>query len=319
MDSYSRTLPFRNPKELNDFVVIDLETTGFSPQTCEIIQMSAVRYIDHQEHSFFSSLIKPLSPIPPQVQVLTGITDTSVTCAPKIDQVLPDYLAFILQSPFITGYNVRFDFSFLNEVIGIDLMEKVAWFDTMTLARRTMKLDRYRLSDVCSQIAYATDFHDALNDCRACGAVLNYLCQENRMDHAIYSKAERWSALAAAKARSACSVCRIDPESIVSDGLLCGKTIVFTGELSFNRAIAKDLAQKAGATVKSSVTRKTNYLVVGVQDEVLVGCDGMSTKEEKAHSLIASGYDIKILDESTFVQMMQGKEYKEDGTTVPIQ
>lgn len=319
MKNRSPSMPFRSPEELTDFVVIDLETTGLSPELCEIIQVSAVRYVDHQEHSSFSSYVKPMGSIPPQVQALTGISDETVANAPDIEQILPEYLSFVLQSPFITGYNVRFDFSFLSEVIGVDLTEELTWFDTMTLARRAIPgLERYRLANVCAYIGFDTDFHDALNDCRACGAVLNYLCQENRMDHAIHSKAERFVALTDAMARDTMAMCQIDPDSIIPGGALCGKSVVFTGELSFSRATAKELAQQAGAVVKTCVSKKTDYLIVGVQDEVIVGCDGMSAKEEKAHSLIAAGYNIKILDETTFIQMMQGKEPKGNGTTVSV-
>ena len=42
------------------YVVFDFETTGFSPQKNEIIQIGAVKYDDmHQEVGRFNQLIKP--------------------------------------------------------------------------------------------------------------------------------------------------------------------------------------------------------------------------------------------------------------------
>ena len=68
------------------------------------------------------------------------------------------------------------------------------------------------------------------------------------------------------------------------------------------------LAVDHGAIVKSSVSRKTNYLIVGRQDKSIVGEDGMSTKEERAYELNNSGAaEIKIISEDDFFKMV-GKE-----------
>ena len=314
----SHPMPFRHPCELNDFVVIDLETTGISPYDCEIIQLSAVRYVDHRECDYYSSLVKPFRNIPREITLLTGISNEAVADAPSIDQILPEYLAFALQSPFVTGYNVKFDLSFLSEALGVDLAEELLWFDTMLLARRAIPgLPRYRLVDVCAYIGYDTDFHDALNDCRACGEVLNFLCEGNRMDHALHSKAERTAALIESRQREA-AACHAPAMRIVHDGPLAGKNIVFTGELSFSRADATLLAQQAGAAVKTSVSKKTDYVVLGVQDERIVGCDGMSSKEEKARSLIESGCGIEIIDEAAFLRLAQGEESESHESGIPV-
>lgn len=298
-------IPFKSQKDLNDFIVIDLETTGLDPRECAIIQLSAVRYINHIETEHFSMYVNPRCHIPERVSQLTGITDNDVLDAPYLEDIIVDYIRFLSKSKYITGYNVNFDFSFLSTFVGRDIRQHYDWFDTMTLFRRVIKLDRYRLSDACDVIGYSTDFHDALCDCRACGAVLNYLCENNRMDHALHSKAERYAALADYHKKVSASECNLDMNSICPNGLFKGKNIVFTGALSFSRSDACKMALLAGACVKTSVSKKTNYLVVGVQDEVLVGCDGMSDKEEKAHALIADGYDIRILNECNFIEMLQ--------------
>lgn len=314
----SHPMPFRHPSELNDFVVIDLETTGISPCECEIIQLSAVRYVDHQEHSCFSTLVRPTCSIPHEITLLTGITDEAVADAPSIDQILLEYLAFALQSPFVTGYNVKFDLSFLSEALGVDLAEELVWFDTMLLARRALPgLPRYRLIDICAYIGYDTDFHDALNDCRACGEVLNFLCEGNRMDHALHSQAERVAARIEAQQREAVA-CHAPAICVAPDGPLSGKNIVFTGELSFSRADATLLAQQAGAAVKNSVSKKTDYVVIGVQDERIVGCSGMSSKEKKARSLIESGCGIEIISEAAFLRLAQGEENESHESGIPV-
>ncbi|MGJ7922201.1 exonuclease domain-containing protein [Neobacillus sp. LXY-4] len=84
-----------------------------------------------------------------------------------------------------------------------------------------------------------------------------------------------------------------------------GKTFVFTGELqTMERKTAMQKIADLGGTLKSGVSKKVNYLVVGKQDKSLVGEDGLSTKEEKAYELIEKGVDIKILTEEEFVKLL---------------
>ena len=57
--------------------------------------------------------------------------------------------------------------------------------------------------------------------------------------------------------------------------------------------------------MKGSVSKKTDYLVVGEQDEVIVGCDGKSSKEEKAEALNQKGATISIISEKDFLDLVQ--------------
>lgn len=65
------------------------------------------------------------------------------------------------------------------------------------------------------------------------------------------------------------------------------------------------MAVDCGALVRTSVSGKTNYLVVGKQDITIVGEDGMSDKEEKAHELNASGKaSIEVISECEFMSLL---------------
>ena len=76
------------------------------------------------------------------------------------------------------------------------------------------------------------------------------------------------------------------------------------------------MAVNSGALVKTAVSKKTDFLIVGRQDTSLVGEDGMSTKEERAYDLINSGKaDIKIIGETEFISLVNGKELVLDGST----
>ena len=85
------------------------------------------------------------------------------------------------------------------------------------------------------------------------------------------------------------------------------------GKISFSPEICRTIDRKAamqkvvdlGGLVKSGVSGKTNYLVVGQQDKTLVGNDGLSTKEKKAYALIENGIDIKIIRETEFLRLIE--------------
>ena len=62
-----------------------------------------------------------------------------------------------------------------------------------------------------------------------------------------------------------------------------------------------------GGFIKSGVSSKTHYVIVGQQDKTLVGEKGLSTKEVKTYSLIEQGYEIKILNEQEFTYMLKVK------------
>ena len=84
---------------------------------------------------------------------------------------------------------------------------------------------------------------------------------------------------------------RIRPSELAAPGTvdpshpLCGKSIVFTGELHMPRADAAQMAADVGAVVKTDVSSKTDFLVVGRLDRALVGDSGTSAWERKAHKI----------------------------------
>lgn len=84
------------------------------------------------------------------------------------------------------------------------------------------------------------------------------------------------------------------------------KNIVFTGDMKMPREEAAQAVSTLGASVKSGVSAKTDFLVIGAQDKALVGEDGVSGKEEKALALNASGKaNIGLLREADFLSLLE--------------
>lgn len=122
------------------FVVLDLETTGGSPADCEITEIGAVRVRGGEVLGTFQTLVNPGVAIPPAITVLTGITQSMVVPAPRVEQVLEAFIGFVGDG-VIVGHNVRFDLGFLAAAMG-----RCGWsrftnpvVDTCALARRLVR------------------------------------------------------------------------------------------------------------------------------------------------------------------------------------
>lgn len=94
-----------------------------------------------------------------------------------------------------------------------------------------------------------------------------------------------------------------DPQKHNPDSIFYGRTVVFTGALSsMVRAEAHQTIADIGGIIGSSVTKDTDFLIVGQQDYRVVGDDGMSSKQEKAIKQIEKGFALEILSEDDFLK-----------------
>ncbi len=106
----------RGQKLNEDFVVFDIETTGFSPVNNRIIEIGAVKVCGGQVTERFSTFVNPQVPIPFEIEKLTSIRDDMVQDAPLIEEVLPEFLAFA-RGCVLVAHNAGFDMSFILENI----------------------------------------------------------------------------------------------------------------------------------------------------------------------------------------------------------
>lgn len=59
-----------------------------------------------------------------------------------------------------------------------------------------------------------------------------------------------------------------------------------------------------GGSVGSTVTPKTNFLILGNNDYCASITDGKSSKQKKAEELILNGSDLQIISENVFYDML---------------
>lgn len=300
----------------DQYVVFDIETTGFNRSNDKIIEIAAILYCNGEKVDTFHSFVNPCCEIPDGITSLTGITQANVDNAPTIEEIKDGFLSFIGQFPLI-GHNAKsFDTPFLSAQMQVPIDNAV--IDTLAMARQAFPgLPRYKLEYLDSVLKLGSaGAHRALHDVETTNALLWACYEPEKYDHIV----KGISLLK--ETRRDKQHKRVDIKSIVPsdrcsalNSPLCGKTIVFTGELSIPRNDAMQMAVNAGAILKSGVSQKLDYLVVGTQDIAIVGMDGMSSKELKAKELNKTRKaHIIILSEEEFMKMLSKGGTQIEGT-----
>ena len=99
---------------INEYVVLDLEMTGLSAKTDQIIEIGAVKIKNNQVVDTIECLVNPKCKIPTRVVELTGITDEMVQQGRDKDEAIKALLDF-MDGQILVGQNVNFDYSFLKQ------------------------------------------------------------------------------------------------------------------------------------------------------------------------------------------------------------
>ena len=163
-----------------EYVAFDLETTGLSARFDEITEIGAVIMRDGEVLDRFQTFVDPGRPLTQKIIDLTGITDDMLRGAPKIADVLPDFLAFCGDRP-LCAHNADFDVGFITaacERLGIPFAP--TYVDTLILAQNLMpQLGKYKLNIVADALSLP-DFnhHRASDDAITCGYLLGRFARQ---------------------------------------------------------------------------------------------------------------------------------------------
>ena len=97
----------------NEYVVFDLETTGFNAAGGDsIIEIGAVKLKDGEIIEKFDRLIKPPTPISERITNVTSITNEMVADCPKEEDAVKEFLKWTGNLPMV-AHNAKFDTSFI--------------------------------------------------------------------------------------------------------------------------------------------------------------------------------------------------------------
>ncbi len=305
-----------------NYTVIDIETTGLDPRFDEIIEIGAIKIKNNNIVEKFESLVKPngyyiyddeddeieyFSYVSDFITELTGITNEMLESAPDITKVLPSFIDFI-GNDILLGHNVHFDINFLYdsliEISGIKLSND--FVDLMRLARKVYPdFENHKLITIASNLGINPEgAHRSLIDCLITHKCFQLLSK--KVDFDILKLKSLWKYH---KGKSL-DLTTVAPTTTKfnENHLLYNMNCVFTGKLE--RMARKDAAQlvvNLGGKCLNSVTKQTNFLILGNFEYNATVKDGKSSKLKKAEKLILEGQDLQILSENVFYDLINNE------------
>ncbi|HBZ6547007.1 TPA: PolC-type DNA polymerase III [Clostridium perfringens] len=160
----------------DEYVVFDIETTGFSSKNDKIIEIGAVKLKDGEIVDSFSTFVDPKVNIPYKITELTSITQNMVNGQPTIDEVLPKFMEFVGDSVLV-AHNAAFDVGFIKKNLmdmGKTLNNPV--MDTVPLARYLYPdLKKVKLNLVAKHLGISLEnHHRAVDDAKATAEILKF-------------------------------------------------------------------------------------------------------------------------------------------------
>ncbi|MCO5177448.1 MAG: exonuclease domain-containing protein [Thermomicrobiales bacterium] len=151
----------------DEFVVLDVETTGLKPSHQRVIEVGLIRVSPHGSPLRWSSLVNPGRKVPDYIRTLTSIDDHMLAGAPEFRSIAPTIVEIIGDLPVI-GHNVEFDLAFVNaEMVRAGLPKLVNQsIDTLALASTLVsEARRLNLGDVARALGVQSkEAHRALAD-----------------------------------------------------------------------------------------------------------------------------------------------------------
>ena len=162
---------------VKDYIVFDLETTGFRPGLDEIIEISAIKVENSEVKDTYATLVKPSIRIPASATRVNGITNEMVGNAPEIGDALEGFVEFV-ETGILVGHNIHsFDTNFIYDAAMEVFQEGIYndYIDTLYMAKYCLpQLKHHKLGDISEYFGISTEgAHRALNDC-----VMNQKCYE---------------------------------------------------------------------------------------------------------------------------------------------
>lgn len=153
----------------SDFVVFDIETTGFSKTECKIIEIGAVKVSGGEIVDKWSSFINPQCKIPEHIKELTHITDSMVKDAPLFEDIIDDFIGFC-DGCVLVAHNAKFDMGFMKEKTKEQGKRfDFPYLDTLMLSRCMFKnLPNHKLDTICKHLGVIlASHHRAVDDAGA--------------------------------------------------------------------------------------------------------------------------------------------------------
>lgn len=168
-------------KLIDDYCVLDIETTGLSWQKDQIIEIGLLKVRNKKIIRQYSQLINPQSSISSFITQLTGIDNQMIKNMPILTTIQDDVLQFIGED-LIIGHNTSFDLNFIANHFQVNL--KNEYIDTVQFSKKVYPhLPHHRLTDMVEFLHLSNNEHRSLADCIATYELYEHLKEEIKQKH----------------------------------------------------------------------------------------------------------------------------------------
>jgi len=152
-----------------EYVVIDVETTGFNNDKDEIIEFGAIKVHSGEILEEFNVLVKPTKPLPPTITEVTGLTQTMLEeKGVELEQALKEFIKFVGTNPCV-AHNAAFDYGFIRAACVKCKIKIFAnrQYDTLVMAKKLLPDIRDRkLKTIAEYLGIdESQFHRSIGDC----------------------------------------------------------------------------------------------------------------------------------------------------------
>lgn len=151
---------------IDEYVVMDLEMTGLSAKTDQIIEIAAIKIRGKRIVDTYACIVNSHCKVPVRIVELTGITDTMVQEGVEREVAVSGLLDFI-DGQVLVGQNLNFDYGFLKQwAVNHKRPLEACACDTLKIARALLPAEQSKkLSSLCEYFGIKRQReHRALDD-----------------------------------------------------------------------------------------------------------------------------------------------------------
>lgn len=274
------------------YAVVDVETTGLNRTNDRMVEIAILEVLDGNIVDRYQTLANPGIPIPLGAYRVHGISDADVASAPKAESIAAD-IAERLRGKPVVGHNITFDLAFIETAFrSAGINESLLYIDTLSFSRKLFpNFPNYKLQNLLILLNIEKDeAHRALGD-----VISTYRLFERCKDE--------WKRQTEEKVRLAREMKEkemLERRTKYANSPLLDCVFVFTGNFTLPRDVIEATASTVGALVRTTVSGKTDYLVVGNTFDI-----PDRKKLVKAAEIIEKGGKLQKITEAEYVAMIE--------------
>lgn len=307
-----------------DFIALDFEIANRNYNSACSLGLVFVSENKIVDKKYF--IIKPpTNNMDPAMTDVHGLTIDDVKDAPTFDSVWNEISQYFNNENYIIAHNAQFDMSVLkNCLITYDLeIPDFKYICNIPITTRACRREGIPNSLEARAARFGIkmeEHHNALSDAMTVAQLIltciklqgrksfqTYLNTYSSIPIRNFKDLKYSTRFKGGNRFESVRVTEIVPEhdNFHKEHPVYDKVVVFTGELdATSRRDAMQQVVNLGGMIRTSVSRFTDYLIIGKQDLSIVGRDGKSSKERRVFELIEQGHNIQVLNEDEFLNLV---------------